>query len=198
MRDQLQQEIVRGKRPDVEPDRAHEEATGQAHDDAILDQGAHASLATRSPFVGQCVAPAVMHVTAMFNPKELSVDKAVAWTRTAGSSADPPALEFTGAEGRSMSFELMFDTYESGTDVHATYVANLLKLAMIQDPNGAEDKKRPPKVAVRWGTLKLPEFQGVIESIGVKYTMFLHDGTPVRATCRVAIREASKLSVGKP
>ena len=68
----------------------------------------------------------------------------------------------------------------------------------MQDPNGAEDKKRPPKVGVRWGVGKLPEFQGVIESVATKYTMFLPDGTPVRATCRVTIREASHLSVSKP
>ena len=137
-------------------------------------------------------------VTAMFNPKEISIDKSVPWAKQATSSSDKPALTFWSADGSVMSFELMFDTFESGTDVHATHVTNLLKLAMVQDSNGAEDKKRPPKVAVRWGTLKLPEFQGVIESIGVKYTMFLPDGTPVRATCRVAIREASRLSVGKP
>src|SRR5262245_55267762 len=137
-------------------------------------------------------------VTAMFNPKEISLDKAVPWAKQSTSNSDKPALTFWSADGSVMSFELMFDTFESGADVHTTYVANLLKLAMMQDSDGAEDKKRPPKVAVRWGGFKLPEFQGVIESISVKYTMFLPDGTPVRATCRVAIREASRLSVGKP
>jgi hypothetical protein len=134
-------------------------------------------------------------VTAMFNPKELSVDKSVAWTRSAGSSADPPALEFTGAEGRSMSFDLMFDGFETGTDVSAAYVENLFKLASVQDSAGAEDRQRPPKVSVRWASGKLPEFQGVIESVSTKYTMFLPDGTPVRATCRVTVREASRVSV---
>jgi hypothetical protein len=63
----------------------------------------------------------------------------------------------------------------------------------VQDADGPEDKKRPPKVGVKWG--KLPEFQGVIESVSTKYTMFLPDGTPVRATCHVTVREASHLSV---
>jgi hypothetical protein len=52
-------------------------------------------------------------------------------------------------------------------------------------------------VVVKWPGGKLPEFQGVIESVSTNYTMFLPDGTPVRATCRVAIREASHLSVHK-
>jgi hypothetical protein len=137
-------------------------------------------------------------VTAMFNPKEIGIDKSVPWSKQATSRGDKPSLEFWSADGSLMSFELMFDTFESGTNVHTAFVANLLKLATVQDPDGAEDKKRPPRVAVRWGTGTLPEFEGVIESVSVKYTMFLPDGTPVRATCRVAVREASRLAVIKP
>ena len=136
-------------------------------------------------------------VTAMYNPKELQVDKAVPWAKAPHSKGDQPSLEFSSADGRLMSFELMFDGFETGTNVHTAFVDNLVKLALVQDPNGPEDKKRPPKVSVKWGGGKLPEFQGVIESVSTKYTMFLPDGTPVRATCRVTIREASHLSVSK-
>ena len=136
-------------------------------------------------------------VTAMFNPKELTVDKSVDWNRQTASRDDPPALEFTAAEGRSMSFELLFDGFETATDVYAAYVANLEKLASVQDSDGAPDRQRPPKVSVRWGTGKLPDFQGVIDSVSTKYTMFLADGTPVRATCRVIVREASRVAVRK-
>ena len=136
-------------------------------------------------------------VTAMFNPKELTVDKSVEWSRQPASKDDPPALEFTAAEGRSMSFELMFDGFESATDVYATYVANLERLASALDPDGAPDRLRPPRVSVRWGVGKLPEFQGVIESVSTKYTMFLPDGTPVRAVCHVIVREASRIAVRK-
>ena len=137
-------------------------------------------------------------VTAMFNPKEISIDKSVPWAKQGSSRGDKPALAFWSADGSVMSFDLMFDTFESGADVHAAFVANLMKLAMVQDPDGAEDRKRPPRVAVRWGGAKLPDFEGVIESISTKYTMFLPDGTPVRATCRLAIREAGKVAVIKP
>jgi hypothetical protein len=137
-------------------------------------------------------------VTAMFNPKELQIDKTVPWTKAPHSGGDQPSLEFSAADGRVMSFELMFDGFETGTNVHTAFVDNLVKLALVQDPNGAEDKKRPPKVGVRWGSGKLPEFQGVVETVSTKYTMFLPDGTPVRATCRVTIREASHLSFAKP
>lgn len=139
--------------------------------------------------------PRIM-VTAMHNPKELQIDKSVPWTKQAQSKGDQPSLQFTSAEGRSMSFELMFDTYETGTNVHTAFIDHLVRLALVQNPNGAEDKKRPPKVGVKWGA-GLPEFQGVVESVSTKYTMFLPDGTPVRATCHVTVREASHLAVKK-
>ena len=136
-------------------------------------------------------------VTAMFNPKEVTIDRSVPWTKSPASKGDPPSLEFSSQDGASMSFELLFDTFEAGTNVHTGFIEDLLKLALMLNPSGAEDQKRPPKVSVRWGVNKLPEFQGVIESVSTKYTMFLPDGTPVRATCHVTIREANRLSVRK-
>jgi Contractile injection system tube protein len=132
-------------------------------------------------------------LVAQYNPKEVKVDKTVLWSKTKTSTGDRPELEFTSAEGRTMSFELFFDTYEAGTDVEGLYVSKLLALAMVMDTNGAEDKKRPPRVKVQWGTGDL-HFDGVIESVSVKYTMFLPAGTPVRATCTVKLKEASRAS----
>jgi hypothetical protein len=36
--------------------------------------------------------------------------------------------------------------------------------------------------------------EDVIESLEIKYTMFLPNGTPVRATCSVKLKEASRAS----
>ncbi len=138
-----------------------------------------------------------IEVVAMYNPKELSVDKSTPWTKAPNSKGNVPDLEFTSAEGRSMSFELLFDTYEIGGNVHTMFVANLVKLSMVRNPDGSEEEKRPPKVGVKWANGALPEFLGVIESVGTKYTMFLPDGTPCRATCNVKVKEASSLSFKK-
>lgn len=134
--------------------------------------------------------------TAQFNPKEIHVDKSVPWSKSKTSRSDQPELEFTSAEGRSMSFELAFDTFEAKTDVHAAYIAKLLALASVMDQNGAEEKKRPTRVRVQWGTGGL-KFEGVIESLSIKYTMFMPDGTPVRATCSVKLKEASRATFKK-
>jgi hypothetical protein len=138
-----------------------------------------------------------IEVTAMMNPKELSVNKSTPWTKSPNSKGNVPDLEFTSAEGRSMSFELLFDTYEEGGNVHTKYVADLVKLSMVRNPDGSEEEKRPPKVGVKWANGALPEFLGVLESVGTKYTMFFPDGTPCRAVVTCQLKEANSLSFKK-
>jgi hypothetical protein len=138
-----------------------------------------------------------LDLTVQYNPKELSVDKSVPWSKHKDSKSDHPHLEFSGADGRSMSFELMFDAFESDGNVQVQ-VAMLQRMAMVRDPaeSAPEDKKRPPLVEVRWDG-GLPSFKGVIESVGTKYTMFSPKGHPVRATCTVKVKEADRASFKK-
>ncbi|HTJ45471.1 MAG TPA: hypothetical protein VL463_25380 [Kofleriaceae bacterium] len=138
-------------------------------------------------------------IEAQYNPRELSVDKSVPWSKHKDSKGDQPHLEFTGADGRSLGLELTFDGFEKKASVQAQVDA-LLELAKVRDANASdEDHKRPHKVAVVFGrgSGNLPAFVGVIESVSTKYTMFLPDGTPVRATCTVKVKEADKLSFKK-
>jgi hypothetical protein len=86
-----------------------------------------------------------------------------------------------------MDFELMFDLFETKGNVHSQYIQALEQMAFIQD-----DLKRPPMVTVTWGSA-MPAFQGVISDLSVKYTMFLPDGTPCRATVNIRMKEASHL-----
>lgn len=138
-----------------------------------------------------------------YNPKELQVDKSVPWSKhsysnkngdTAKSDRGNIHLEFTGAEGRTMSIELMFDGYEDKESV-ATKVGLLEKLTNVINPTSEdENKRRPPLCLVAWGDKGLPSFQCVIESLSTKYTMFGTDGTPLRATVTLKLKEADTLS----
>lgn len=129
-------------------------------------------------------------IEAHYNPKEISIDKSVPWNKHKTSKGDNPILEFTDAEPKTMAFELFFDTYESGENVHAKYIAQLEKATLIM--GGAnESKKRPPTCLITWGQ-GFPKFVGVMESLSVKYTMFFADGTPCRATASVKMKQASK------
>jgi hypothetical protein len=68
-------------------------------------------------------------------------------------------------------------------------------LMKVEADEAEKDERRPAQVMIAWGGL--PAFEGVIESIGTKYTMFLPSGTPVRATVSVKMKEANRLSFKK-
>jgi hypothetical protein len=154
-------------------------------------------------------------VEAQYNPKELQVDQNVPWkkpeaaTKTgtqkgnansgSGAKGDPLEVEFTGAEGRTMTVELLFDGYEPNgrkVDVKGV-VEKLTKLATVRFPEEKdEQKRRPHHCIITWGDKGLPSFQCVIESLSTKYSMFSTDGEPLRATCTVKLKEA-KMKKGK-
>ena len=136
-------------------------------------------------------------VTAMFNPAELRIDHSVPWRPQASSQGDQPALEFSSAISRVMTFELLFDGSTTGTNVHAAFLADLFKLALVRDATGPGTANGRPGSASGGERAKLPEFEGVIESLSTRYVMFLPDGTPVKATCHVTVREADRVSVTK-
>jgi hypothetical protein len=135
-------------------------------------------------------------VQAQYNPKELQVDKNIGWQKkNQANQANPTGLqlEFTGAEGRSMSLELLFDGYESKTSV-AGQVAALNKMASVIDPTSSDENKRRPHLCIcAWGST-VSSFQCVIQSVSAKYTMFSESGDPLRATCTLKLMEASVVS----
>jgi hypothetical protein len=130
-------------------------------------------------------------VECYFNPKEINTDKPVQWNLHKNSELDEATLEFTTAQPQTMQVELMFDCFEAeelaDRDVYKKYISRLEKFALVQD-----DKKRPPMVTFTWGSA-MPVFKGVIEDLNVKYTLFLPDGTPARATVNVKFKRAKKL-----
>lgn len=128
-------------------------------------------------------------VSALFNPKEMGIDKSVPWQQQKDAKGDAPPVEFTTGAPKTMSFELLFDLFEDKGDVYAKFVSQLEKMVKI-DPG----LKRPPMVTVAWSN-NFPAFKGVMESMNVKYTMFLPDGTPCRCTANVKVKEAQSAQV---
>jgi hypothetical protein len=133
-----------------------------------------------------------VRVEAMFNPKEVSIDKSVPWSKHKNPKGNTPMLEFTNAENRTMSLELLFDTSEKGMPV-LPEVEKLTTMTKIPDGVSNDKDKHPPRVMVVWGAGL--QFKGVIESLGSKFTMFLPDGMPVRATCTLKIKEVDEVQL---
>jgi hypothetical protein len=154
-----------------------------------------------------------LSVEAQFNPKELQIDRTVPWSPTGEANKDSKSdqakhnqgihLEFTGAQGRTLSVELLFDAFEKhagdGFKVGiADKVHTLEALASVRKPGSKkEDDRRPHHCMVTWGGA-LRGFRCVIESLSTKYTMFDTNGNPLRATCTVKLKEADSVKAAKP
>jgi nucleoid-associated protein YgaU len=126
----------------------------------------------------------------LFNPTEYSIDGASKWQEQE-KRGQKPELQYTGGDRKKLSMDLFFDTYEAQTDVreHTVKIGNLLVFN--------KEKHRPPKVTLSWGQpapggafAEFP-FTGVLESLKQQFTLFLPDGTPVRAKLSVSFIQFS-------
>lgn len=138
------------------------------------------------------------YIEVCFNPKEYSLEKSVEWDAEKAFS-DAPAPEFKAPKPMTLSVTLQFDCYEERANVRDKWVRKLEKLTMMKkQPKNAGDFKqhkkelRPPVILFVWGRFT---FKGVVESLSQKYTMFLSDGTPVRAECALKIRSVLDVDV---
>ena len=133
-------------------------------------------------------------VTAIYNPKDISFTKTVDWSPdNQGLATDFPALQFTKGNAIEVSAELYFDKYEEKQDVRGD-IQTLISFCLRHEQKNPRDI-RPPKVKLKWGDQEILN-EAVIKSVQVKYTMFLSDGTPCRATATVSMTEADVVSSG--
>ena len=141
-----------------------------------------------------------------FNPSEYNISKSVSYTDKKVLGLESPFIQFISGEAERLKMTLMFDTYqppivlvesntlseESGTDVRkeTKKVTDLMNI----DPS----KHRPPLVRFQYGSLI---FDGVIVEANQTFTMFLGNGTPVRARVEVtfqAVNNDQKVPLESP
>ena len=118
-------------------------------------------------------------IEVLFNPTEYALEKQTAWREHEVPGLDTPAVEFVSGDRMSLSMDLFMDTSDEGTDVRE-HVRKIGGLQFV-DP----ELHRPPILLVVWGSL---QFKCVLEHGIARYTMFLPDGTPVRAVFSVLFR----------
>src|ERR1700682_633535 len=117
----------------------------------------------------------------LFNPKEYSVQKSVQYAPHTSVGLDLPEQQFISGNPAVLSVELFFDTYEAKKDVTKEHTDAIMKLALVD-----ENKHRPPLVRFCWGGFI---FEGFVESLTMRYIMFLPNGKPCRATANLSIKE---------
>jgi hypothetical protein len=135
-------------------------------------------------------------IEVLFNPAEYSIEKGNTFQSTALPGMGTPVTQFVTGNADTLSMELYFDTYAKSSR-HGTvtqredvrnYTRRITNLMEIDSQLHA-----PPIVEFVWGPpLGTPQgiqFTGTIEKISQKFTFFLDDGTPVRATLSVTFKE---------
>jgi hypothetical protein len=125
-------------------------------------------------------------ISVMFNPEEYSMENANTFAEIAIPGLQTPPIQYVRGNLRTLKLELFFDTYEKSEDVRKytkKIVALLEKNPMTQ---------APPVLLFSWGRLN---FKCVLESVSQKFTMFLNDGIPARATLIVTLKEFEPVEI---
>jgi len=129
-------------------------------------------------------------VSCLFNPAQLQLSRSNSWAGDPVPGRDVPRLRYTGAESGVLRVDLFFDTTADGTSV-ATHTGKIVAL-MDVDPSlpGSDESShnlRPPYVIFHWGDLH--SFKAVVADLDLAFTYFAGDGTPLRATASLTLRQ---------
>lgn len=137
-------------------------------------------------------------IEAMFNPDQITYNKDSAWTLQPTNGQTLPNLTYGTATPATLTVTLLFDGTEDGENV-AKKVDKLTALQKVDSsiPNGTRSgggggqsqsrQHRPPSVQFRWGSFL--SFKAVIAKVAATFSLFLDDGTPVRASVVVTFKQ---------
>jgi hypothetical protein len=125
--------------------------------------------------------PVPIPVPIMFKPEKLSFSKGAGWRQKYGSQSDVPQVSYKGGEPEKLKLDLFFDTTATSLDVRL-YVKPI-QMLVYRVPF----LNQPPLVMFSWGTLLSK--QSYVDDVDIEYTMFLPNGTPVRAEVRLSLIE---------
>ena len=138
---------------------------------------------------------------ALFNPSQLSFNKKVHWVKDnplPEGETQSWATKYDHTDAETLTVSLFFDVYEEvgkwksnplwmifmSKPTVLDYTKTLAELARFD-----EELHQPPTCKLQWGKVKL--FTGVLTDLKQTYTMFLDDGTPVRATADCTFMEVA-------
>jgi LysM repeat protein len=119
----------------------------------------------------------------LYYPTEYSMTKTATYPDHKKNNLESTRTQYAGGDPETLSFDLFYDTYEYQEDVrkYTDQITDLLKI----DPK----LQAPPPLRFIWGMDSKEPFECTLESVTKKFTMFLKDGTPVRAVLSVKFKE---------
>jgi hypothetical protein len=130
-------------------------------------------------------------IPVLFNPEEYTLNKDINYAQTGVPGLSGPITQFVHGNLKTLEMELFLDTYEAhraggrllnqaGEDVRK--LAHAITGLMDINP----ETHAPPVLLFTWASLC---FTCVLASVNQRFTMFLPDGTPVRARLQVTFNE---------
>ena len=138
-------------------------------------------------------------VSFTFNPTSYSISTRPNYKEVPHLMKDTEKQEFLGGVGRTLTVQLIFDSFSDSDLFSGSAVKNLTegvenrlkpvtdKLKKLEQAvHIAGEIHEPPLVIFSWGNLS---FKGRIISYSTNYTMFSMEGKPIRATVDLSIKE---------
>lgn len=121
----------------------------------------------------------------MYNPTELSFSRSMQLNCSGGARTDDgiPKISFGAPEPYSLTVgKITCDTFETGKSVLTEYIDKFR-----ESVDFLSDTERPPIYIFTWG--KQQYMRCFVQSLSYDLTLFLPDGTPVRATVSLTLKE---------
>lgn len=123
----------------------------------------------------------------MYNPTSISISRKVNVSENDGARTEDkgiPKVSFAHPKATTISIkDIIFDTYEEKGDRN---VGNKLH-KLTKTLKFIKGKQRPPIYIFSWGTINY--LRCYVESLDYQLTLFLPDGTPVRAKASISLKE---------
>ena len=124
----------------------------------------------------------------LYFPTEYTIEKANTFSEISIPGLESPYLQYVKGNAASITLEVFYDTYESGTDVRK-FTDKLTALMNLD-----EELHAPPPLRFIWGEPVEP-FDCVLERVSKKFTMFKspenapEKAIPVRARLSITLKE---------
>jgi nucleoid-associated protein YgaU len=150
--------------------------------------------------------PPFLTIPCQFNPSEIKFKKGTSWSSnqkskkgdastTPVSKVNTPVAHFNHGEAPRLSMTLYFDTSEVG-HMDVRYYTDLLVALTIINPLTLLSDSRPTVCKFIWGMFSASltmAFTAYIPDVNITFSMFLPDGTPVRAEAEVEFIAVSSM-----
>lgn len=126
-------------------------------------------------------------LTFKYNPEQFSLSKQTNWNNPGiHLQKDWTEPDYLSTSPASLEVEIFFDAFEELFGDVSTDVA------VLMDWTKPGPKDKPPLLEFRWGVSNvLKGMKFYLASVSATYSLFRVDGTPIRATCKIVLTEAS-------